>query len=240
MLEARQISVRFNGVFALDGVDLALAPGEILGLIGPNGSGKTTLLNVLSGFVKPLAGEIRLDGRPVTQSLPAALSRAGVGRTFQSVRLFRRLTVHENVLLGFLGAGGGRRQAGRLADDLLARLGLARLADREAGTLPYGEQRRVAMARTVATGPRYLLLDEPAAGLNDAESDDLLATLAGLHRERGFAMIVIEHDMRLLMSLCQRVQVLDAGRTLAIGTPEEIGRDARVIEAYLGAPAERH
>jgi ABC-type branched-subunit amino acid transport system ATPase component len=238
MLEARQISVQFNGVSALDAVDLSVAYGEILGLIGPNGSGKTTMLNVLSGFVKPRTGSITVDGRDATRDRPAALSRRGVGRTFQSVRLFRRLTVHENVVLGFLGTGMSRRAAGEHARDLLARLRLLPVIEREASTLPYGQQRTVALARTLATRPRYVLLDEPAAGMNESESGELLRLLSDLHRDNGFGMIVIEHDMRLLMSLCQRVQVLDAGKTLAVGSPGEIRSDQRVIEAYLGAPTE--
>lgn len=240
MLEARNISVRFSGIVALDGVDLTLAKGEILGLIGPNGSGKTTLLNVLSGFVRPMSGRVSIDERDMTARPPPAMSRSGVGRTFQSVRLFRRLTVHDNILLGFLGAGLPRRAAGVQCRELLAQLRLTDRAESAAGALPYGEQRTVALARTLATGPRYLLLDEPAAGLNDAESDELLHALTALHAERGFGMIVIEHDMRLLMSLCQRIHVLDAGKTLAVGSPDEIRADARVIEAYLGAPRKRH
>jgi ABC-type branched-subunit amino acid transport system ATPase component len=238
MLEARRISVHFNGVAALDAVDLSLAPGEILGLIGPNGSGKTTMLNVLSGFVAPLTGAIKVDGREATKRRPAAMSRLGVGRTFQSVRLFRRLTVHENVILGFLGAGASRRVANAGARELLARLQLLAVAEREASTLPYGQQRTVALARTLATRPRYVLLDEPAAGMNESESSELLALLTDVQRENGFGMIVIEHDMRLLMSLCRRIQVLDAGKTLAVGSPDEIRNDRRVIEAYLGTPSE--
>ncbi len=238
MLEARDISVRFSGVVALDKVDLTLAEGEILGLIGPNGSGKTTLLNVLSGFVRPLTGRLSVDGRETTRDPPLALSRLGIGRTFQSVRLFRNLTVLENVALGFLGHGAGRRAANARAQELLGQLSLGRRANDRAGALPYGEQRTVALARTLATTPRYLLLDEPAAGLNDAESDGLLDALKRLHAERNFGIVIIEHDMRLLMTLCHRMQVLDAGKTLAVGTPEAIRGDRRVIEAYLGAPLE--
>lgn len=236
MLEASGISVRFSGLVALDGVDLAVSKGEILGLIGPNGSGKTTLLNALSGFVRPSAGRIRLDQRDVTASPPAARSRLGIGRTFQSVRLFRGLTVFENVILGFLGHGVARRAARVRAEKLLEQLNLADRTDDKAGALPYGDQRTVALARTLATEPDYLLLDEPAAGLNDAESDKLFHTLTMLHAERSFGIVIIEHDMRLLMKLCQRIHVLDAGKTLATGSPNEIRSDPRVIEAYLGAP----
>ncbi|HVZ14523.1 MAG TPA: ABC transporter ATP-binding protein [Bauldia sp.] len=238
MLEARKVSVRFNGLVALDTVDLTLEKGEILGLIGPNGSGKTTLLNVLSGFVKPATGTVRVDGRDVTGRPPLELSRLGVGRTFQSVRLFRGLTVLENVTLGALGRGASRQTAAVRARALLDQLGLIDRASLKAGTLPYGDQRTVALARTVASAPNYLLLDEPAAGLNDRESDELLATLTRLHRDSGFGIIIIEHDMRLLMTLCQRIHVLDGGKTLAVGSPEAIRSDPRVIEAYLGAPLE--
>ena len=239
MLEAKGISVHFNGVVALDAVDFAVAEGEILGLIGPNGSGKTTLLNVLSGFIKPTTGRIGLDGLDATRLAAAALSRLGVGRTFQGVRLFRGLSVFENVVLGFLGHGTGRRLADEKARELLDALNLTPRADDQAGALPYGEQRVVALARTLATQPRYLLLDEPAAGLNDAESDEFLGMLVRLHAGKSFAIVIIEHDMRLLMTLCHRMHVLDAGKTLAVGSPQAIRNDPRVIEAYLGAPLER-
>jgi len=238
MLEASGITVRFRGVLALDSVDLTLSEGEILGLIGPNGSGKTTLLNVLSGFVKPSSGRVHLEQRDITESPPRTISKLGIGRTFQSVRLFKRLTVNENILLGFLGAGLSRRRARIRSRQLLEQLSLVGEAEDAAAALPYGAQRRVALARTLATEPRYLLLDEPAAGLNDAESEEFTNVLRGVQAERGFGVMVIEHDMKLIMGLCHRIHVLDAGKTLASGTPEAIRSDPSVVEAYLGAPRE--
>jgi branched-chain amino acid transport system ATP-binding protein len=230
--------VRFRGLVALDSVDLTLAEGEILGLIGPNGSGKTTLLNVLSGFVRPNSGRLRLDGRDVTGAQPRMLSRGGVGRTFQSVRLFRRLTVHENVVCGYLGAGLGRRKAGIQSRNLLNEMELGSYGDIATGALPYGVQRRVALARSLASSPRYLLLDEPAAGLNEMESDELTSFIRLVSKRLGCGLMIIEHDMRVIMGLCQRLQVLDSGRTIAAGDPDEVRRNPKVIEAYLGTRAQ--
>ncbi len=234
-LSARGVAVHFAGVRALDGVDLDLAQGQILGLIGPNGAGKTTLLNVLSGFQRPTSGTLRLDGEDVTGRSPVRLARAGVVRTFQNVRLFSRLTVEENVEAGASGAGASPREARRRARELLRRFGLADRADSPADGLPYGDERRLGIARALAASPRFLMLDEPAAGMNEAESDQLLDTLLAVRETDGCGMLVVEHDMRLMMRLCEGLQVLDYGQTLAVGRPEEVRRDRRVLEAYLGA-----
>jgi branched-chain amino acid transport system ATP-binding protein len=233
-LQAVDLKIHFEGVRAIDGVDLELAPGEILGLIGPNGAGKTTLLNALSGFQKPTAGRVLLAGDDVTGLPPQRRVARGVSRTFQAVRLFRGLTVFENVEAGAVGTGAGRREGRRLAEELVVRLGLEARAGMLASSLPHGEERRLGIARALATRPQFLLLDEPAAGLNEAESDELMHFLADLPAAFDCGLLVVEHDMRLIMGLCKRIQVLDYGRTICIGTPEQVRRDPEVVRAYLG------
>ncbi len=235
LLEARAVSVRFGGLLALDSVSVGLVKGEVLGLIGPNGSGKTTLLNVLSGFIRPFSGSVHVEGRDASGWSPRRLSRSGVGRTFQGVRLFRKLSVYENVLVAGVAARRLAKSARQGAAELLELMELADVAETPAGSLSYGMQRRVALARTLATNPSFLLLDEPAAGLNDAESDELMESVRAMKRERGCAVMIIEHDVRLIMQLCDRIQVLDYGRTLAEGTPAEVRANPLVIEAYLGS-----
>lgn len=235
MIEAHDIRVHFDGVRAIDGVDLDLSHGEILGLIGPNGAGKTTLLNVLSCFQRPTTGRVLLEGTEITGWEPSRLGPRGLGRTFQGIRTFGRLSVFENLEVGALGVGMRSAEARELAAGLLER---ARLADRArvpARALAHGEARRVGVLRALAMRPRFLLLDEPAAGLNDEESDDLLEFLSGLPGELGLGILIVEHDMRVIMRLCERIQVIDHGKTIAIGTPEEVRRDPAVLAAYLGS-----
>ena len=212
-----------------------LAKGEILGLIGPNGAGKTTLVNVLSGFQRPEAGDLVLDGRNVSGRPPRKFARLGVARTFQTGRLFGKLSVLENVELGALGLKTSARTARERSWTLLARLGLAAKAHLPAGSLPYGEQRLLGVLRALSTEPTFLLLDEPAAGLNEAETANLLAVIGAVRDDFGCGVLVIEHDMRLIMGVSERIQVLDHGRFLCVGTPEEVRRDPAVIEAYLGS-----
>jgi ABC-type branched-subunit amino acid transport system ATPase component len=239
LLEARGVKVHFGGVRALDGVDLSVRQGEIVGLIGPNGAGKTTLVNVLSGFQRPTSGAVTLLGADVTSWPPDALARNGLVRTFQAIGLFPGLTVFENVEAAAVSAAPGRRAARALAHELLATLKLGHRADDAARDLPHGEARKLGLARAVALRPRFLLLDEPAAGLSEREADQLGAVLLGLRDRLSLGLLAIEHDMRLIMALCDRIQVLDNGKTIAVGTPAEIRRDETVRAAYLGARARR-
>jgi branched-chain amino acid transport system permease protein len=233
-LRAEGVSLAFSGLHVLRGVGLALHPGEALGLIGPNGAGKTTLVNVLSGFQAPDSGSVFLDGADVTSWSPPRLARAGLGRTFQAALPFAGLTVVESVAVGAMGVGVGRRRAVGIAADVLDRIGLSEQAQRPAGLQPPGSQRLLGIARTLATGPRYLLLDEPAAGLNDEGCRELVAILRAVIQDFGCAILLIEHDMNVVMDLCSQVQVLDDGETVAIGSPEEIQAHPAVVEAYLG------
>jgi ABC-type branched-subunit amino acid transport system ATPase component len=234
LLEARGLKVHFGGVRAVDGIDLELRKGEILGLIGPNGAGKTTLVNALSGFQKPTAGTVSLGGADVTGWRPNRLARRGLARTFQSVRLFPDLTVLENVELGGVAVGMRRPAARRWARDLLDRLKLDNKAHLYATGLPHGLERRLGIVRALAAKPAFLLLDEPAAGLNEQESAELVASLTLIRDDFSCALMVIEHDMRVIMRLCERIQVLDYGKTIRIGTPAEVRNDPAVLTAYLG------
>jgi branched-chain amino acid transport system ATP-binding protein len=236
-LRAIGVGVRFAGLEALSDVSLTLVSGEIVGLIGPNGAGKTTLVNVLSGFQRPTSGQVLLGERNVTALPPQKLAAQGLGRTFQSVRLFGRLTVFDNVLAGAVAGGMRMRPARELTWTLLERLSLAHTAAVSAAALPQGEERRLGIIRALATRPRFLLLDEPAAGLNERETEALTETLAMLPRDFGLGLLVIEHDMALILGLCHRIQVLDHGKTIAEGSPREVRHDRSVIEAYLGAGA---
>ena len=233
-LVAEEIRVHFEGVKAVDGVDLTLEQGQIMGLIGPNGAGKTTFMNAVSHFVPRTSGKVILGGRDVTSWPPHRLAAAGLVRTFQDVATFPELTVFENVELGALGAGLSRRNARVRAWTLLDSLGLRRMANMPASALPHGEERRVGIARAVAIGPRFLLLDEPAAGLDDRESLQLAENIAKLRDDVGCGVLLVEHDMRIIFRVCERIQVLDFGKPLALGEPGEIRTNPDVITAYLG------
>jgi len=235
LLEVVALSKNLEGVQALSDVSLRLPEGGVVGLIGPNGSGKTTLLNCVSGVMRPTSGSVLLDGDPVGGRPAHELAAAGIVRTFQNVRLFEWLTVLENVQVSALGAGKVRRGRSREhARELLSQLGLAELEDRYAGTLSYGDQRRLEIARALAGRPRFLLLDEPAAGMNEAESDELGDSIDRLRRERGCGVLVVEHDLRLIMRLCEPLYVLNEGRQIGEGTPAAVRRDPAVIAAYSG------
>ena len=254
LLHAENLTRWFGGINALTDYSLSLDAGEILGLIGPNGAGKTTAFNLLTGVLRPTRGRIRFAGTDLTGARPERFAAAGIARTFQNIRLFRELTVRENVAVGLhmragpgwwstaLALPGARRRERELrerAGELLAELGLDELTEQRAGDLPYGLQRKVEIARALATEPRLLLLDEPAAGMNPTETATLMDTLAGLVEQGGLTLIVVEHDMRLVMNLCRRIQVLDRGELLADGPPEAIRDDPAVIAAYLGTGRQR-
>ncbi len=238
-LVARGIEMQFSGLRALKGIDIDLVPGEIVGLIGPNGSGKTTLLNVLSGMLIPTGGTIHLDGQDITHAPAHRIAVLGISRTFQSIRLFKQLTVLENVEVGAAlhpnrPGGAALRRAARA---MLVEMGLSDVADRRADTLPYGVRRRLEIARALATNPQYLLLDEPAAGANEAESDALRELIGDLRHQHGLGILVVEHDLRLIMRLVDRIVVLNEGNRIAMGSVAEIGEDPAVREAYLGRRA---
>ena len=234
---AEGVTVRFGGVTAVDNVALTLRPVEILGLIGPNGAGKTTLVNVLSGFQRPQSGRVRIGGADCTGLARHRFGHEGVVRTFQAVRLFRGLTVAENVEAGCVAAGLGRAAARRRARELLGWIGLADKADDPAAGLSYGDERRIGLLRALALKPRFLLLDEPAAGLNAAEADELRGFIGRVQDSFSCAVLLIEHNVALVMTLCQRIHVLDGGRTIAVGTPAEVRAEPAVRRAYLGAEA---
>ncbi len=252
LLSVDSLSKNFGGVQALDRVTFDLRAGEILGLIGPNGAGKTTCFNVINGLLPATSGAVFFEGRDLAGLPPYRRAALGMGRTFQNIQLFGGMTVLENVLTGtHLGQRAGvlrsllplpavrRAEAGhrRRARDLLDLVDLADKDDRPAETLAYGEQRRLEIARALAQEPKLLLLDEPAAGLNPRETEDLMALLVKL-LDLGITLLVIEHDMNLVMGLCQRIVVLDQGQVIAEGPPQEIRRHPRVIEAYLGKEEE--
>lgn len=234
-LNVEGLTKDFVGLRALDSVSLTLERGEILGLIGPNGSGKTTFINVITGFLKPTEGRVRVNGIDITGWSSYKIARLGLGRTFQTLKLFLGLTVIENVEVAAVSAGMPRHKAKQRAHDILEFLGVLELADASADALPYGQERYVEIARALAGNPDFLLLDEPAAGLSEMESEDLLNSLASIPQEIGCGMLIIDHDMRLIMRLCQRLHVLNYGHTIGEGTPEEVRRNPAVIEAYLGA-----
>ncbi len=249
LLEVRGLSKSFRGLQALSDYDLSLPAGTIHGVIGPNGAGKTTLFHVLSGFLRPSVGSIRFEGRDITGSPAYRVARLGIARTFQNIRLFGDLPVIDNVKAGLQGdarrslvgmllsSGGFRSQERELTDralELLRLFGLEGRRDRLAKHLPYGDQRRLEIARAVGTGPRILLLDEPNAGMNPVETQELLTLIRRIRDERSITIVLVAHDIPLVMNLCERIQVLNYGRIIAEGDPAAVRSDPDVIAAYLG------
>jgi len=236
-LTVSDVVVNFQGLRAINRVSLTLARGEVLGLIGPNGAGKTTLVNVLTGFQQVDEGAVHLGGVDTADLKPHERSRRGLVRTFQSVLPFAGLTALENVEAGAMAQGIDRKAAKVEALEVLAALGLADKAERRVNTLPFGEERRVGIARAIAMKPQFLLMDEPGAGLNDAECEELKIVIQRIKGEINCGVLFIEHRMSLVFGLCDRIQVLQQGGTIAIGTPDQIRNDPKVRAAYLGDEA---
>ena len=234
-LICKNVSVLFGGLHALNQINFSLSEGEIVGLIGPNGAGKSTLVNVITGFQTPSGGTVYLDDVDLANVVSHVRANAGVVRTFQSVRLFSGLTVFENLVASALGRPGTSvSTAFSMASEVAQVLHLNEYLESDSLSLPHGVERLVGIGRALAVKPRFLLLDEPAAGLNESESDELGQVLTSIRDRFGCGICVIEHDMRLIMSVCERINVLDSGVLIAQGTASEIQRNDRVIEAYLG------
>jgi branched-chain amino acid transport system ATP-binding protein len=249
MLKSEVVSKHFMGIVALEGVSVDVVKGEILGVIGPNGAGKTTLFNVITGLYEPDTGRVFLNGKDITTLLPHRRIRLGMARTFQNLEIFRDMSVLENVMVGghtrlkagfwrsMLNTGGKRAEERSLREEalaLLARLGLSDKAFEPAVSLSYGNQRRVEIARALASKPAIVFLDEPAAGMNPKETQELAELIVRLKAELDLTIVIIEHDMNLIMDICYRIIVMTEGRVLTSGAPSEIRKDPRVLDAYLG------
>lgn len=248
-LEVENMSLEFGGVKACQGVNLKLEPGILYGLIGPNGAGKSTIFNVLTGIYAPTKGDVRLDGKSLVGQKPFEIAQKGIGRTFQNIRLFKELTVLENVMTAFYSSTHSNLKdqvfetttfhneeadIRKKAFELLEVMGIADLAEVPAGGLPYGKQRKLEIARALGLNPKLLLLDEPAAGLNPSETRELTDLIRKIQKDRNITVLLIEHDMGLVMKICEKIYVLVQGQLVCEGPAEVVQNDKRVIEAYLG------
>ena len=255
VLQTRDLTMRFGGLTAVKDFNIEIPQGGMVGLIGPNGAGKTTCFNMITGFYTPSEGQVVFQGRDITGSAPHRVCKAGIARTFQNIRLFANETALQNVMIGahlrqkttwwhaMLSAPGYLREERALREKgmhLLEIVGLSDHAHEKATSLPYGAQRRLEIARALATEPAFLLLDEPAAGMNPQETESLMTFIRSIREQFNLTILLIEHDMKVVMGICERIWVLDYGETIAIGSPDEIRSDAKVIEAYLGKESAAH
>jgi len=237
-LAAEQVSVSFDGLKALSNVTLDVPRETVTGLIGPNGAGKTTLVNVLTGFQKPTSGRLTMDGEEIGGIAPHRIRRKGIARTFQSGRLFADLSVIDNLEVTGVGLGLSRKLAAARADAMLGWIGIAHLAERQAGGLPYTDERRVAIGRALMLEPKYLLLDEPAAGMSAEEAADLAALIRRIIAEVKCGVLLIEHNIGLVLNICDHIHVLDSGEVIEVGPPSAIKASEKVRHAYMGTQAE--
>ncbi|APF27089.1 ABC transporter family protein [Clostridium sporogenes] len=237
ILEVKDLNINFGGITAVDNLNFSVKKGEILGVIGPNGAGKTILYNTITGIYKPSKGDIFLNNKKITGMKPYKISRLGIARTFQNIRLFNSLTVLENILVGRVSELKKLVKLNPYMEetcDILKVVGLEKVINNMASDLPYGQQRKVEIARALAISPKVLLLDEPAAGMNNYEKRDLKNLINILREDLNITVLIIEHDMGVIMELCDRILVLDYGKKIAEGSPEEISNDDNVIKAYMG------